>query len=505
MKYNRPLPWWVAVCAALLVVGNPCRAQAVQGPLVDLINSGQYNFNALERFSAIANQASYNSLTSNPGAPIYCNPLTTIAPGGTCNGGVFLVFSNLRSLVQTANALLANGQATRYSLNLTDQALGFALRWTAGENLSAPGSAATQFANGQIASLASRITALRFGAIGFSADAIPAQTGGAPTLAWTSAQSLGGGASADNADIGIASRWGGFLNGSYGWGQRAPSVLEDAFWFDSKDATLGVDYRFTRRFVLGMSVGYTNQRIEFNSLESVAGGNIDSHGYGLQLYGLYEWEGPYISASLGTQRMQYSSSRLITYPSFNIAVPSVNATATGSTNSESVTATLNFGWPLIHKGFTFEPYLSNQYEKIHLDGFRESSVNNGGPNAGQPAGFDFDYAAQELDSLDSAIGARFQYAFLPPFGVIVPFVKAEFHHRFIAPTSAVVSAYNAIASDGTEFNIPSDEPNLNFYEFAGGASLVLKHGIQAFVQYQTSARIAYVSSHMISAGIRGEF
>jgi uncharacterized protein with beta-barrel porin domain len=441
---------------------------------------------------------------------VYCLP-TLQSQSATCKGNVFLVFSNLRSLVQTANALLGNGGPTRYSLNLTNEGLGFALRWTATEELSAPGTAASQFSRGQAASLASRITALRFGATGFTAFGVPvAPEGGALSaansgLGWAGGAARGGSAGADGEDIGIASRWGGFLNGSYGWGTRAPSVLEDAFAYDSRDATLGVDYRFTRRLVLGIMAGYTNQRIDFNSLESVVGGGIRSHGYSLQAYGLYEWEGPYVSASVGSERMNYSSTRLITYPSQNVLVAAVDATATGSTSGETWTGSLSAGWPLHYKAFSAEPYLTGTYRHLHVDGFRESSVNNSGPSAGQPAGFDVDYAAQRVAAVDAAIGTRLQLTWRPPFGVGVTYVKAEFHHLFDDTPGTVVSSYNAIAASGAAFQIPSDKPTENFFEFAVGTSLVFKHGIQAFLQYETSADIQYASTHLISGGIRGEF
>jgi len=495
---------WIAGSECYAQTSAPASGGPVQGSLVTLINSGQFGFDALERLSATANQASYNALTSNPSSGTYCNP-QLVNPSPTCSSAVFLVFSNLRSLVQTANALLANGQATRFSLNLDSEGLGDALRWTAAEELTAPGAAATQFSNSQIASVASRITALRFGATGFSVAGIGVLSDAAPTVAALEPQARGGGASADSTDIGTASRWGGFLNGSFGWGDRAPSALEDAFAFDSRDATLGVDYRFNRRLVLGAAAGYTNQRIDFNSTLSVVGGDIHSDGYSFQVFGLYDWDGPYASMSVGAQRTSYNSTRLITYPSQNIVVPSVDALAKGSTNSDALTGTFEIGWSLAHKAFGFEPYLSGDYQHIRLAGFRETSFNIGGPNAGAPAGFDFDYAGQRIAFLDSALGTRFQYTLSPRFGVAVAYLKAEYHHLFANDPGTVISSYNAIANTGAAFNIPSDKPDPNFFQFAVGSSFVFSHGIQAFLQYQQSAGIANVSTHLISAGFRGAF
>jgi outer membrane lipase/esterase len=488
---------------------EPTTSATSAGSLVQLVTTAPAGtFNELEILSAYANQASYNVLTANPNGSVYCNPVQT-APSAKCPQSVFLVFSNLRELVQTANQLLKNGQSYQYSLETDDRGLGFALRWTAGENLAAPGSVATEFSNGQLSSIAGRMDALRLGASGFMLSGINLQQDDRPPVVLDTAQilgdPLGGGASADSNGIGIASRWGGFLNGAFGWGYRGPSVLEDAFAFDSKDATLGVDYRFTRRLVLGVSASYTDQRVDFDTLRSVAGGGFRSNGYGLMLYGLYEWEGPYITASAGWQRTHLDETRLITYPSFNIAVPSTDATADGSTNTDSLLASASAGWALTWRGATVEPSLSIDYRHVDLAGFHESSFINSGPDAGQPAGFDFDYAPQQFHILDSAAGLRLQYAFTVPFGVIVPYGRFEYHYDFGANAYSVVASYNAIASSGAQFDLPTDPATKHFYEFTGGFSVVLKHGIQGFIQYQTTADMTYVTSRLISGGIRAEF
>jgi len=476
-----------------------------QGPLVTLVNNAPPGtFNQLEILSAYSNQASYNYLTANPNGSTFCNPQQT-APTASCPQAVFLVFDNLRELVQTANELLQNGGPTFYSLHTNAAGLGFALRWVSGGNLSAPGSVATQFANGQLSSIAARLEALRLGATGFVLSWLSPQQDGRPALSFNTPVALGGGASADSGDAGIASRWGGFLNGAFGYGYRQPSVLEDAFAFDSKDATLGVDYRVSRRLVLGASASYTNQRVDFDSQRSVAGGGFRSRGYGLLLYGLVEWEGPYIDGSVGWQRASVDESRLIVYPSFNISVPSTDVTAHGSTHTDSIIASLSGGWALTHGPFTTEPYLSIDYRHTNLAGFSEVSINNSGAGAGQPAGFDFLYAPQRIHIVDSAVGLRLQAAITPSFGVIVPYVRVEYHREFGANDYTVASAYNAIASAGDQFAIPSDPADKHYGVLAGGFSLVLKHGVQGFAQFQTTTGMTYVTSRLISAGIRVEF
>src|SRR5262245_10414369 len=89
------------VAGSVLPVSSAQAQTSVTGSLVDLINSGIYSFNRLERLSAVANQASYNQLV---GA---CNQAS--APTAACPADAFRVFANVRELVHTANEILANG------------------------------------------------------------------------------------------------------------------------------------------------------------------------------------------------------------------------------------------------------------------------------------------------------------------------------------------------------------------------------------------------------------
>ena len=494
MRVLASLAFASAACAALLA--SPLQAQTIPvGSLVTLVNSGQFNFNQLEKLSAIANQATFNDLSK------LCGARQVVASAG-CPAAMLDVFSNVRELVQTANELLGTGP-TEFSLGSDATGLGFALRWTAAEEMSAPGATSAQFTNTQIASLMSRITALRFGATGFSAAANMPHTS-------SGTYARGGGASADEDDNfdhtpSIATRWGGFMNGSFSWGKRDPTQLEDAFDFDSKSLTLGVDYRVTPNFVFGGMLGYSKQRIDFDSSRSVVDGGIDSAGYSLTLYGLYEWNGPYISASLGTQHLKHDMKRIINYPSFNINVEAVYATARSSANGNTLNFNFDFGWPFSKKAFTFEPSLRGEYRNVKIDGFQETSVNNAGVDVGKPAGFDFNFAGQNISSLDAALGVKFQYVFTFNAGVLVPYLKADLHHNFDTKAFTVDATYNGSGSNVAAFSLPSDVRASNFKTYTAGTSLVLKHGWQGFVQYQRVVGIAYLSNQIITAGLRGEF
>lgn len=487
--------WWLVIgmlCASGIC--GPVAAQDVQGSLIDLVNSGRFEFNRLERQAAFANQAAYNALV----------PLCDAPGQASCSVEQQRVFANVRELVQTANEMLGTG-ATEYSLGLDEEGLGFALRWTAAEELAAQSSAGSEFANNQLTSLMSRMTALRYGARGFSVVNAPHGQDG--SILAQAGGPRGGGAAADVDSSSEFSRWGGFLDGSFGWGDRDPTDVEDAFDFDGMEVTFGVDYRFTPGLVLGAIAGHTEQEIDFDSRRSVVDGGIESDGYSLIVYGLHEWNGPYMSASLGWQKLSLDMTRRITYPSFNPDTESTDVTARGSTDSTTFSATFNSGWAFGWKAFGAEPYVRAEYRDMKLDGFAEDSIYNSGSLAGQPAGFDFAFGDQDIKSLDTALGFRVQYALTPNFGVIVPYLKAEVHWQLEGDPHRVDATYENLGgvNPAVPFDIVGDESDDSFYVAAVGLSVVLKGGWQGFIQYQTVQSLDLLSNDVITGGVRSEF
>ncbi|HEU4601657.1 MAG TPA: autotransporter outer membrane beta-barrel domain-containing protein [Steroidobacteraceae bacterium] len=467
----------------------------------DLISLTEQLDSPIEIAAARANQAVYDALTNplqNGGA--ICDPLLRADPGqGRCTGQVFQVFSHVRELVQNANELTGGGP-TAFSLGLDARGLGFALRWTAAEEIAAQGTSATQFSGSQLNSLASRLTALRFGARGFR---VARSDSDQEWLAASGVAPLGGGASADSD---LVKRWGGFLDGSFGYGRRddtsklATPGNEDAFDYDGYDVTGGLDYRFNDHTVAGVLFGFTHRRIDFDSSASVVDGSIKSRGESLMFYSLWESDAFFASGSLGLQKLGHDFVRRINYPSINPLIQPIDETALSSTDSSAWLGSFSVGYDLRHAGFTLEPYLRADYQKITIDAFTEHNA----------SGFDLHYGEQHITSLDAAFGLRMQYAFTPSFGVIVPFVRAEAHKDLRNKRRTIDATYSGVLQSlglqgPQNFALQTDKPDQQFYVGAAGFSLVFKHGLQAFLQYQKSFAIEHIDDQAIAGGLRLEF
>jgi uncharacterized protein YhjY with autotransporter beta-barrel domain len=454
----------------------------------------------IERAAARANQAAFNQLTVSSGGQEPICPEQTRAPVGACTGVVFSTFGRVRELVHTANELTGSGPTT-FSLGLDQENLGFALRWTAAEELAAQGSSATQFTTSQLNSLSSRISALRFAASGARAGSAYNLRSGEGLFA------ANGGAGGD--DTSIASRWSAFVDGSFGYGSKddtsdpfnpaGSTGAEDGFDFDGQEITAGVDYRLNNNIVIGVLLGYTDRAVDFDSLVSIVDGRIDSKGESAMAYGLWENDRFYVSGSIGGQWLDYDLTRRITYPSLNPLVASIDVTALSETSSTTLTGTLNAGVTFSAKGFGFEPYVKLEYQDISIDNFTERGS----------TGFEFNYGKQDIKSFEGGVGFKLQYVITPRFGVIVPYLRGEYRKEFdndVRQISAVFAGLPASAvSADADFNLATDEPDDDYMLGAAGASIVLPHGWQGFIQYQQVFDLDTFDDRAITGGIRLEF
>ncbi len=484
----------VAIVAAVLG-GVPITGWCQSTSSTSLVDIAQMaGFNALERAAASANQATYNELV-------------TICGGAepSCADSDLVVFQNTRELVETANELLGSG-STQYSLGLDAEGLGFALRWTAAEEMAGQGSATTKFAASQLSALSTRLAVLRWGVSGLRT--VHNTTEDTDILLADVGRMRGGGAGADDVPADFP-RWGSFIDGSFGYGSKDPTDLEDAFDFDGREVTVGVDYRFTPALVAGAIVGYSSKEIDFDSSLSIVDGGIRSDGYSALLFAMLEGRNAYASASLGYQQLTHDTNRRITYPSANPTVSSVDSTARSKADSSSLLATANLGYSWRLRAFSIDPVIDVTYSDTTIDAFTETSVDNRNPGAGNDP-FNLRVGEQSIESLDVAPSLKLQYVFTPKFGVIVPFLIGRYHFELSDDVRTISARYadaigQLLGVADSDFAVATDVPDEEYYTLAGGFSIVLPHGLNGFVQYLEVFDYDAYSDAVITAGFRFEF
>lgn len=478
-----------------IVVGFALCGTAEAQQTTSLVDAAAaFNYNVLEQAAARANQATYNALVGP------CEQGT-----GPCSTSDLVVFENTRELVETANELLGSG-STQFSLGLDAEGLGFALRWTAAEEMAGQGSSQTKFTASQLSALATRLSVLRWGVTGLRRAHNYRGSDGEVLLA-DGGHTAGGGASSDG--LAESHRWGSFIDGSFGYGSKDATVLEDAFDFDGQEITVGLDYRFSPALVAGVIFGYSDKEIDFDSSLSIVDGGIVSDGYSGILFGMLEGEHAYLTASIGYQTLTHDTTRRISYPSINPTVASVNSTARSSADSSAFLATASAGYAFRLGTFSIEPTVDVTYSDTTVDAFTETSVDNLNPATSNDP-FNLRIGEQSIESLDLAPALKLQYVFTPRFGAIIPYLIGRYHLQLSDDAREISARYadaiGALAGvPGTDFAVSTDEPDEEYYTAAGGLTLVFGSGLNGYLQYMKVFELDHYDDAVITGGFRYEF
>jgi len=449
----------------------------------------------VEQAASIANQQTFNKLITAG-----CNE-GQVSASNECGGANFTLFQIVRALEHTVNEINGNGKVD-FSLGSNSAQLSAILRTTAGEEFAAQADLANDFTNGQLSDLTSRLSALRQGAAGFNVAINNQQTNFNPQTR------LGGGASADDqADLANNvgdgfSQWGGFFNFSSGTGERDATALENAFDQDFLKVNGGIDYRIDQHWVVGTTLGYSTQDLTFDGNQSIVDGSIESTGYNVMPFVLYQDDALYWSVSLGLQKMDLDTDRAIIIPSL------VNTRAKGNTSAQTFSVFTSVGYAFTFDALIVEPYLEFDYLDITIDGYTETDVTN--------SGLALAVNKQKITSKELTIGLNFQYIFTPEFGVLIPNLNVQFR-RQLDDSSRNISSLYADNAFATDFNLSTDQLDQSYYVISLGLTSVIRGGaqqqfgeassggIQAFINYQFVAGLDNYSQNIISAGVRYEF
>lgn len=472
---------------------------STQASLLDF--QGQYG-SELEENSAIANQQTYDELLSQGCTDIQSSATTS------CSSDTYLVWENVRELVHTANELSNNGESTLFSLDSDLEGLGFALRWTAGEEFSSEESLTNSFVNGQLSGLASRITALRSGARGFNISGFSVND--------EAIASSGQGISGKNAGDETNDAWtrlGGFLNGTYTFGDQGPTERQDAYDFDGQEINAGVDYRLDNHWVVGAILGYQKSEIDFDSSQSIVDGTVQMDAFSVTGFFLYQSDRWFYSGSLGAQTAEFETSRSIRYPSVNPNVANVDTVAISTNDADIITINMSTGYSFRPtQSFTLEPTFSINYQDILIEEYSEEDIEN--------EGFSFIVGEQKFESMETVVGLKFQYVISSTLGVFIPYADASLYtqhketERYINAT--YVGAADSLSADAA-FSLPTDGIDKDYKIYTIGLSSVIRGarqtefgtaasgGIQVYVNYRQIEDIGDYNQKIISGGLRYEF
>ena len=384
-------------------------------------------------------------------------------------------------MVSNSNALQGFGP-TGSSLGLTTEGLAAVVSRIAPDEVASQGTGAVELSSKQFQALAGRLASLRAGAPGLSLTGLKLDFGGKSLTAdrLLGQPEQGGGASADPVGGG---RFGLFATASYAFGDKDGTTREVGFDYDSWSVIAGVDYRLTPNLIIGLAGSYTSSDADLDHVL----GSTETKSYGVTLYATYYVGAFYADLFGGYTYNKYDTIRKIVYTG-------VNREAQGDTHGNQFTVGAGGGYVFQFGALSATPYGRIEYLNLDIDGYTERGA----------TGLDLTVKGQSVESLQTALGATVAYAISVPFGVLQPQVRAEWRHEFMNDSRSVTAKFTNDPFN-TFFAIPTNAPDRDYAGVGAGLTALFKHGVSAFVNYETVLGLKDVSHHEFTGGIRVEF
>jgi len=308
------------------------------------------------------------------------------------------------------------------------------------------------------------------------------------------------------------SRWGFFLTGTYGTGDKDADENENQFDFDGYGITTGIDYRLSDHLVAGIAYAYADTDADIDDEGGAVSSSSTGAGRGdqssksdtLALYGTYFDENIYFDGSLGYSSIDLEGERSIQYGL-------VDQIALMDTDGEQIS--LSFGGGYNHHlggAWNARYYARVDYLDIEIDGYRERSKENtveGSDPTDATTDKDsliMEIGDQDIESLQSVLGLDFTYVVSTDFGVLTPYARAQWHHEFKDDSRRITAKY-VFDPTNDVLRFTSNAGDEDYFGISLGVNSVLRDGMQIFANYDTVLGLDNVSHHVFTAGLRVEF
>jgi uncharacterized protein YhjY with autotransporter beta-barrel domain len=270
--------------------------------------------------------------------------------------------------------------------------------------------------------------------------------------------------------------WNVYVAGSVVLGQGSSSANVPHFDNTSSSVVLGVDYRITPHFLVGLTAGYGHTDATLDDAGSSA--TVDSYSAGL--YASYADQGWYADLSGDYVHNVYTQDRVIGF---------LGQTAHSAPDGNEGVANLDGGYDF-HRGLlTFGPLAGVQYTHLSVDGYNES---------GSVA--DLSVNREDSDSLRSRLGGRISSVF-SNYGVnFMPHLDASWQHEFLDQSRGVTSQFNGFG--GGSFNIQTENPSRDSALIDLGLDAAFHDTLTLFADYEVQAGQDNYFGQSVQAGMK---
>jgi len=201
----------------------------------------------------------------------------------------------------------------------------------------------------------------------------------------------------------LENKWGVWVSGSGQFVNVSGDGNGRGYDFTTGGVSLGLDYRLTKNFALGIAVGYAH-----NWTNLTGNGNIDVNTGRGGFYASYSQGGFYLNGYAGGAYNSYDARR-----------DALGGGASGNTNGGEFDGYAGAGYEFHFGGFTFGPIASLEYSYVNVSGYNES---------GSIAPLRI--VSQSEDSLRTNVGLSASYTWKTGKVQLRPSLRAGWQHEF---------------------------------------------------------------------------
>jgi len=271
-------------------------------------------------------------------------------------------------------------------------------------------------------------------------------------------------------------RWGSFIAGSGEFTKVSNTDLVKGSDFSTGGVTVGLDYRVSSDFAVGLMAGYAN-----TSSGAAANGAVDVSGAKGGVYATWFNQGFYADGSAVIGGNNYDTTR-----------STIGGTAHGSTSGLNCNVLLGGGFDTKMGTLAFGPVMSAQYTNIGFDQFTET---------GSLAALSF--PSQSEDSMRTQMGVHASYCFvLGKSTFLTPDLRLQWQHEFMDSTATLASRFAGQTSTFSVSGVPLSRDSV---WVDAGAVLQVSPTVSVFSYYSGDLGRSQYSSNTISGGVRVDF
>ena len=290
------------------------------------------------------------------------------------------------------------------------------------------------------------------------------------------------GASADGGG------WGLLVTPHYSKSNRPDTDLENGYESKLSGLVVGLDYRFSDRFVLGLAVGHARDKANFvNNAGYLNSSNNTATLYGTWLYS----ESVAVDGYIGAGNLKFDNQRQV------VSGSNITGTMSGSTTAHQGMAGLSASYQADIGSFNLAPSFNLDYIKTSIGGYNETGSNY---NVNLIA---LRYGDRSVTSLTGSLGARLSATYNHEWGSLLPSVRLATVHEFQNKTRQISN--ELVITPGASFLVETDEPDRNYLNLGLGVAAALDNGSQLFLDFEKRTQDRLLSSWAVSLGGLFEF